>query len=531
MNRKSPKSKAAAASPKSKVARQGVRSQESEADPQLSTPLPQTQDTRLSTQPISPKSQAAEQEVSSPESETDSQLSTPQLSTPLSILLPYQHAWVLDAARFKIGLWARQTGKSFSTAGEAVADCLQRKTTWVTLSAGERQALEWMRKAREWAEAFHLVLGDYTETRDSAEAVLKTAELTWPNGSRLIALPANPDTARGYSANLTLDEFAFHERPDDIWRAIYPSISNPLKGVFKIRVVSTPNGTGNKFHDLWAKDNGWSKHKIDIETAVQRGLPLDLEALRQGLDDPDGWAQEYLCEFIDSAAVLLPYELIARCESADATLAVPPEYWTTPRPLLLGIDFARKHDLSVAWTCEQAGDLLISRECLELRDMSTPDQIEQLRPRLRAARRVCLDYTGSGVGLGDFLVQEFGEWNPGQHRFGKVELCTFTQPLKVEIFSKLRMAFESVKLRVPISRTHREDLHSMQRVTTSAGTVTYRAPHTADGHADRCAALALALRAAGTSQGGGITDAKLKAIAVGGARGGRQRTFTPRRLS
>ena len=68
------------------------------------------------------------------------------------------------------------------------------------------------------------------QERDSAQALLKTAEIEFPGGSRIIAIPANPNTARGYSANLTLDEFAFHEQPDAIWRAIYPSISNPLKG-------------------------------------------------------------------------------------------------------------------------------------------------------------------------------------------------------------------------------------------------------------------------------------------------------------
>jgi phage FluMu gp28-like protein len=67
--------------------------------------------------------------------------------------------------------------------------------------------------------------------------------------------------------------------------------------------------------------------------------------------------------------------------------------------------------------------------------------------------------------------------------------------LKVEIFSKLRMAFEKRSVRIPISRSVREDLHSINRVTTASGGVTYRAPHSADGHADRCTALALALRA------------------------------------
>ena len=42
------------------------------------------------------------------------------------ILLPWQQRWVADRSRFKIGLWSRQTGKSFSTACEAVTDCAEQ---------------------------------------------------------------------------------------------------------------------------------------------------------------------------------------------------------------------------------------------------------------------------------------------------------------------------------------------------------------------------------------------------------------------
>jgi hypothetical protein len=114
---------------------------------------------------------------------------------------------------------------------------------------------------------------------------------------------------------------------------------------------------------------------------------------------------------------------------------------------------------------------------------------------LAQARRVCLDCTGAGIGLGDYLVKEFGEWNPSQHKFGKIELCAFSNSLKVDIFSKLRMAFERKLLRVPVSRTIREDLHLINRVTSPNGQITYRAAHSPDGHADRCTALALAVRA------------------------------------
>ena len=447
-----------------------------------------------------------------------------QLPSPLDTLLPYQRDWVGDPARFKVGCWARQTGKSHATAGEAVTDCNARKTTWVTLSAGERQALEWMRKAHEWSEAWKIAVSDYAEFRNGAESLLKSAEITWPNGSRLIAIPANPDTARGYSANLTLDEFAFHENPDAIWRAIYPSISNPLRGEFRIRIVSTPNGLGNKFADLWLKSvaypagrplgrGEWSGHKVDIVTAKERGLPVDIETLRAGLDDPEGWAQEFMCEFLDAAAILLPYELIATCESPEATDTIGGDYWVTRSagPRYCGVDFGRKKNLTVCWTGEMVGDVLHTREVLELRDVSTPDQMMLLQPRIAAATRTCFDYTGPGVGLGDMLVERFGRWDPDADEFGRVELCEFSVGLKQEIWPKLKIAFEQKRVRVPVSRVIREDLHSVHRITTPKGAITYGAPtlaETGGSHADRATALALAVRAAATG-GGPFRSARL----------------------
>src|SRR5579871_2306492 len=82
----------------------------------------------------------------------------------LSLLLPYQRRWVEDPARYKIGVWSRQTGKSLCTAVEAVMDCMHDPgTTWVCLSAGERQALEWLDKAKLWTWAMQAVVSGETE--------------------------------------------------------------------------------------------------------------------------------------------------------------------------------------------------------------------------------------------------------------------------------------------------------------------------------------------------------------------------------
>ena len=442
----------------------------------------------------------------------------PTVISPRKLLLPYQERWVADASRFKIGVWSRQTGKSFSTACESVVDSFaDAGTKWVCLSAGERQALEWLEKAKEWTDAFKGAIDDVIVERDSAEALLKKAEIKYANGSRIIAIPANPNTARGWSSNVILDEFAYHEAPDAIWAAMFPSQSNPLAGTFKarleamrkgesfdgirrqmkLRVVSTFNGRDNKFHSLWERrtQTGYAGHLVDIYQAIKDGLPLNVDELKAGLDDPEIWAQEYECVPADVSAVLLPYDLLATCETTDATTTVSPEWFTAAKPYVIGIDFARKRDLSVAWTDEIVGDVTQAREVLEMRSMSTPDQVRLLRPRIQGALRVCLDYTGPGVGMGDYLVEEFGEYNPDQDKFGKIELVTFTNAIKVDLFSKLRMAFEQKRTRIPVNRQVREDLHSMQRVATNSGTVTYRAPHSDDGHADRCTAKALAQRA------------------------------------
>ena len=399
------------------------------------------------------------------------------------ILLPYQMRWVRDTSRFKIGMWSRQTGKSFATAAEAVLHCqMHPGVLWVVLSAGERQAIEWMRKAKQWAEAVALAIADEST---SGEAQSTRAEITFANKSRIVAIPANPDTARGYSANLVLDEFAIHEKPWDIWAAIYPSITNPLSGQKLLRIVSTPKGMGNKFADLWHKNDSYSKHKVTIEDAVSQGLPLNLAELHAGVDDPDIWAQEYMCEFIDSTSVLLPYEMIGKCESTNIAD-------DGQSPLYVGMDVGRSKDLSVIVTAVKLGDVLSVIDITELRNSPFNDQLDVLlgKARDRRVQHICIDSTGIGAMLAEEAARKGG---------GKFEGVPFTVASKGEMYGLMRRKFEERSIRIPVSRDLREDLHAVQRVVSTGGNVTYSAPRNADGHSDRAAALALCIRAANTT--------------------------------
>lgn len=427
---------------------------------------------------------------------------------PRSLLLESQFLPFFDDNRFVCQIQGRQSGKDFTLEGHAVTDCNTRKTQWMIAAPSERQALSSLDQGKLWARAYDLRIADYDEQRmgPGSETLLKSATIIYSNGSKHWAVPGRPDTVRGESANVGLTEADFFEQPLLTWRALLPSITNPLRGgQKKVRVVSTPNGKGGLLWKIHEKPAGkkmtWSIHRITILHAVLMGLPVDVEEIREAMDDPDGFAQEYMVEFLDGSNVLLPYELIALAESAEATECWSLDNARTAGQVYMGIDFGRSSDPTVAWTLQRVGDILWTREVLVLNNVSTPEQFKLLDDRIAAADKVSFDYTGPGVGLGDIMVEKHRRYRPEAHEFGKIELCTFTAQLKRQMFPKLRQAFTApTKLRIPISTAIREDLHEMQQVITN-GEYNYWAPRTKAGHSDRCTALALAVRAAGDSSG------------------------------
>lgn len=401
-------------------------------------------------------------------------------------LTEYQKRWVEDKSRFKIALKARQTGFSFAVALEVVLDAVEHRTLWVLLSRGERQSKELMEKVAMHARAIGVACQELETTFQIDDKDFKQLEIRFPNGSKVIGLPANPDTARGFSGNVVLDEFAFHADSRKIWTALYPTITRG----YKIRVISTPQGKSNKFYNLWMDDTGtWSKHRVDIYQAKEQGMDVDIEELRKGVESEDDWLQEFCCEFLDEADSLLPYEMINNCEDDRATTELPEDY-EPQGDLYLGVDIGRKRDLTVIWLCEVLGDVFWTRAVKEL--TKTPFRVQRQElfwylslPRMR---RACIDSTGLGMQLAEEAQERYGYL---------VEPVTFTPAVKQELAVTQRRKFEDRLVRIPARREIREDLHSVKKVTTAAGNIRYDAERSESGggHADRFWALALALHA------------------------------------
>jgi phage FluMu gp28-like protein len=255
---------------------------------------------------------------------------------------------VEDNAPLKLAVKARQIGYSFAATLRAVLRCLEGKTTWIFLSKGERQSRLLMEKVQDHIRSCGIVARTQESTFFEG-TLLKQLETRFPNGSVIYGLPANPDTARGYSGHVTLDEFAFHADADKIYAALYPTITRG----YGLEVISTPNGTQGKFYEL-AKAAGlveqvtgyrvqvtgknlgphglspvpWSAHCCDIYDAVRQGLKIDLKLLRSGCEDESAWQQEFCCQFVSTAENFFPPELLAASLSAEAST-------DTPLPLLV----------------------------------------------------------------------------------------------------------------------------------------------------------------------------------------------------
>jgi len=406
-----------------------------------------------------------------------------------TLFYPYQRQWAGNETRFKAGMFARQTGKTFTTTFEIAKDCQiadieGRRVRWVILSRGERQAREAMDEGvKRHCQALGAVI-KAVETEYKGDASYKALEAVFPNGSKITALPANPDTARGFSANVFLDEFAFHQDSRKIWTALFPVIS----AGHKIRVVSTPNGKGNKFYDLITGDDPvWYRQITDIYQAVADGLPRNIEELKRALNDEDAWAQEFELKWLDEASAWLSYELISACEHEQA--GIPDLYGKNPA--FVGVDIGARNDLFVIYVLESVGDVLWTREIIAKKRISFKEQDDLLADVFSRYRviRCCMDQTG----MGEKPVEDAQR----KHGSSRVEGVIFTSASKLVLATIGKEAFEDRKIRIPMGDADlRADLHKLTKTTGPTGTPRFVADSDAAGHADRTWACFLALSAA-----------------------------------
>jgi phage FluMu gp28-like protein len=425
---------------------------------------------------------------------------------PVLQLRPYQQRWIDDTSRFKGAVKSARIGFSFATAAEAVLDCIEHDgTTWTVLSHSKSGSQEFIEKgAAPIIEAMSAV-AEVTQELFADELGATDIQVTrihFANGSRIIALPSDPRTARGYPGNVILDEFAHHQDSYSIWAAV----SRQVALGHKMRILSTPNGEQGKFFDLARefgmadgvapaanpqKQGAWSWHWIDVDMAIREGCPINkAEQMDLYKGDPDTFAQEFLCSFLKAVGAWLSLELVSRAEDENATMEWPPGYLPVGS-LFCGIDVGRDGDRTVAWLDEHIGDVAWARMVLRLYntpfftpegEFANNDQARILLPWIRMAERTAMDSTGIGLGLFEFLASKcpgrvmglnFGGSIPAEN--SAVTAGTQNVKIKTDLAVRMKQRFEQGRNRIPHDPQIRQELQAIKK-EYSGGAVKFDAP-------------------------------------------------------
>jgi phage FluMu gp28-like protein len=441
--------------------------------------------------------------------------------------LPYQERWLADRSRLKIAQKSRRIGWTYVQSYEDCRDAVRADggmDVWFS-SADQSAAEEYIRYCERWIKMFDAAAKSIGECVIDSERSVKALVIELSNGKRINALTSNPKRFRSKGGKVVLDEYAFHDDQDAMWRAASPAIT----WGYPLRVISTHNGRSCRYYRMVSDaekagpKSKWSLHTVTIVDAVNGGLvdkikgrpatederQAFLEECREIAGDQETFDEEFMCIARDGTLAWLDWSLITSCESEDAGR---PELYQGG-PCFVGRDIARRGDFAIQWVSEQVGDVLWTREIVELRNASFAAQDLEYSRLVNAYRviRGCFDQTG----MGEKVVED------AQRMYGRyaVEGVLFNGPVKQELATAGRQAFEDRKVRIPPSRIVRESHHSVRRVVTAAGNPRFDADRNEAGHADHFWGHMLAIHGAATPAVGRVdfTPAARRRFTTAGA--------------
>jgi hypothetical protein len=221
---------------------------------------------------------------------------------------PTQAALMMDLRARTLLNCTRQWGKSTTTAIIATHQLKYgcRGDLLMVVSPSARQSGELIRKIAEFTRRIRI------EPRGDGDNEMS---ILYPNGSRVVGLPGQDGTIRGFSAVrlLIVDEAA--RVADATYRAVRPMLA---VGGGKLLVMSTPHGKRGFFYKEWMHGGPrWRRIEVSATKCPRISAAfLEDERLSQG-----EWSfrQEYLCEFVDAEDQFFPSHLIFAALTKDVT--------------------------------------------------------------------------------------------------------------------------------------------------------------------------------------------------------------------
>lgn len=192
----------------------------------------------------------------------------------------------------------RQWGKSTVVAAKAVQTAYGKAgSLTLVISPTGRQSAEFVRKA----SGFVRRLGIRPKGDGDNEISLE-----FPNGSRIVGLPGQEGTIRGFSAVTLMIVDEASRVTDEQYYAITPMLA---VGDGDLWLMSTPRGKRGFFYDVWSK-GGPEWRKVCVQaTECPRISESFLKSERESMGELY-FRQEYSCEFVDVESSLFDRDVL-----------------------------------------------------------------------------------------------------------------------------------------------------------------------------------------------------------------------------
>lgn len=218
----------------------------------------------------------------------------------------WQSDLLRSGARQVIENCCRQAGKSTSAAARALHCAIYDPGLILLVSPSQRQSRELFTKVTDF-------LRGLTPVETTEEDNKLSCTLT--NSSRIVSLPGDPKTIRGFSAPklVIVDEASYVEK--GLYAAVRPMLATSGG---QLILISTPNGRQGYFYETWQFGEGWEKFCIRADQCPR----ISAEFLEQEQRElgPMLYEQEYCCRFVDSDTSVFSTELIEMALSDEFEL-------------------------------------------------------------------------------------------------------------------------------------------------------------------------------------------------------------------
>lgn len=445
------------------------------------------------------------------------------ISATLDEFLPYQQAYIYDANRFVAVEKAVRIGITYAHSFKAslkrvMRDPFAKRSNELFASKNRQTASEYLSYHRHWAKYWNTLFGESFIDLDKW-----TSEVGRYPGGDIIIVSSDPNSFRGMSGDVTLDEFAFHEQQNALFSAAQSRSQWLDDG--QVTLISSHSHPESVFAQLVNDHRAdpekavvQSVHRVTLYEAVKQGLALKvpgkhrdcvrgrhskdpkkieqcnaafIESIRKTCLSEEDFAREYLCEPAKLSALVSADEY-EKCVIENAV----PDHLDAGVPfgeLFMGVDCGVRHDLTVLWALQRgfnkAGESCYRSVCVKpIRGMSFPEQAQVLSPMLRHDD-ICKGFIDQGV-QGRSLADAVKDYTGSI-----IEPYQFTGPRKAEMYERLRAFIQMRRISLPPNPDCKRDFLSVRREVTQGGAVKYEAGGRLS-HGDYFAACALALHAA-----------------------------------